>query len=72
MEQQVFAFPGGDDLHELGVLGLLELRVHRDEGMTENFGQIGFLAQQGFEQVANITGGIDAWSRERDGAIPRY
>lgn len=31
-----------------------------------------FLINRGFEDVANITGGIDAWSRERDGAIPRY
>lgn len=32
----------------------------------------GFLAQQGFEQVANITGGIDAWSHECDPSVPRY
>ena len=31
-----------------------------------------FLAQQGFGKVANIAGGIDAWSQERDAAIPRY
>ncbi|MFN9725995.1 rhodanese-like domain-containing protein [Acidovorax sp.] len=31
-----------------------------------------FLAHNGFEQVANITGGIDAWSLESDPAIPRY
>lgn len=31
-----------------------------------------FLAQQGYGQVANIAGGIDAWSRERDPAVPRY
>ncbi|MFN7856862.1 MAG: rhodanese-like domain-containing protein [Acidovorax sp.] len=31
-----------------------------------------FLAQNGFEQVANITGGIDAWSLESDPAVPRY
>ena len=30
-----------------------------------------FLAQQGFERVANITGGIDAWARH-DGQIGRY
>lgn len=30
-----------------------------------------FLAQQGFEQLANITGGIDAWARH-DAAIGRY
>ncbi|MBC5784349.1 sulfurtransferase [Ramlibacter sp. USB13] len=31
-----------------------------------------FLAQQGYADVANIAGGIDAWSRERDPGIPRY
>jgi rhodanese-related sulfurtransferase len=31
-----------------------------------------FLAQQGYSDVANIAGGIDAWSRERDPGIPRY
>jgi rhodanese-related sulfurtransferase len=31
-----------------------------------------FLAQQGFDQVANIAGGIDAWSVERDPGVPRY
>jgi rhodanese-related sulfurtransferase len=31
-----------------------------------------FLDQQGFGTLANITGGIDAWSRERDTSVPRY
>ena len=31
-----------------------------------------FLEQQGFAQLANITGGIDAWSREHDASVPRY
>lgn len=31
-----------------------------------------FLLNQGFEQVTNITGGIDAWSRERDPQVPLY
>ena len=31
-----------------------------------------FLAQQGYSDVANIAGGIDAWSQERDPGIPRY
>ncbi|WP_326542127.1 rhodanese-like domain-containing protein [Pseudorhodoferax sp.] len=31
-----------------------------------------FLVQQGFEHVANISGGIDAWSLQRDPSIPRY
>ncbi|WCM91159.1 rhodanese-like domain-containing protein [Acidovorax sp. NCPPB 2350] len=31
-----------------------------------------FLAQQGFRRLANITGGIDAWSHERDASVARY
>ena len=31
-----------------------------------------FLAQQGYTDVANIAGGIEAWSRERDPGVPRY
>lgn len=31
-----------------------------------------WLQQQGFTNVTNIRGGIDAYSREVDGAIPRY
>lgn len=31
-----------------------------------------YLSRSGFEQVVNIAGGIDAWSAERDPAIPRY
>ena len=31
-----------------------------------------YLAQQGFGKVANIDGGIDAWSREIDSTVPRY
>jgi rhodanese-related sulfurtransferase len=31
-----------------------------------------WLAQQGHGSVANLTGGIDAWSRDIDDSIPRY
>ncbi|GAC1534941.1 MAG: rhodanese-like domain-containing protein [Ramlibacter sp.] len=31
-----------------------------------------FLANNGFAAVANIAGGIDAWSQERDPSVPRY
>lgn len=31
-----------------------------------------FLQHHGFEHLANITGGIDAWSNEIDPAVPRY
>ncbi|MBT0570164.1 sulfurtransferase [Curvibacter sp. CHRR-16] len=31
-----------------------------------------FLKEQGFDHVANIAGGIDAWALTRDPSIPRY
>lgn len=31
-----------------------------------------FLTRNGFERVANIAGGIDAWSAEQDPGVPRY
>lgn len=31
-----------------------------------------FLEHQGFAHVANLSGGIDRWSREVDPSIPRY
>jgi rhodanese-related sulfurtransferase len=31
-----------------------------------------FLAHQGYGDVANIAGGIDAWSRDHDPAVPLY
>jgi rhodanese-related sulfurtransferase len=31
-----------------------------------------FLKQQGFTQVQNMTGGIDAWSAHVDPQVPRY
>ncbi len=31
-----------------------------------------FLERNGYDHVANIAGGIDAWSVERDPGVPRY
>jgi len=31
-----------------------------------------FLVQNGFANVANVSGGIDAWSQQRDASVPRY
>ncbi len=33
---------------------------------------VGFLLQQGFANVKNLIGGIDAWSVEIDHSVPRY
>jgi len=32
----------------------------------------GLLRDQGFEQVENLAGGIDAWSQSVDPSVPRY
>jgi rhodanese-related sulfurtransferase len=31
-----------------------------------------FLQQNGFKKIQNLAGGIDAWSKDVDPAIPRY
>lgn len=31
-----------------------------------------FLARQGFDDVYNLTGGVDAWARQVDPAVPTY
>lgn len=31
-----------------------------------------WLRRSGFDRVSNVAGGIDAWSREIDPAVPRY
>ncbi len=33
---------------------------------------VAFLQRQGFDSVYNLAGGIDAWSSEADGSVPRY
>lgn len=33
---------------------------------------VGFLVQQGFSNVKNLIGGIDAWSIQADPSVPRY
>jgi rhodanese-related sulfurtransferase len=33
---------------------------------------VAFLQQQGWPSVYNLTGGIDAWSRDVDAAVARY
>jgi rhodanese-related sulfurtransferase len=33
---------------------------------------VNYLRKAGYDNAFNITGGIDAWSRELDSAIPLY
>jgi rhodanese-related sulfurtransferase len=56
-----------------------ELEPHRDQRIVVHCHHGGrslrvtnFLRQQGFNQVQNLTGGIDAWSLAIDPSVPRY
>ena len=56
-----------------------ELSPHRDRHIVVHCHHGGrsmrvtqWLLQQGFPQVQNMAGGIDAWSLEIDSAVPRY
>lgn len=48
-----------------------ELVVYCHSG-TRSMMVAGYLEGQGFHSVGNLTGGIDAWSRKVDPAVPRY
>ncbi len=48
-----------------------EIILYCHHGMRSAKAQ-GFLKAQGYENVLNLTGGIDAWSREVDPAVQRY
>ncbi len=41
-------------------------------GGTRSAMVAGFLEHHGFPEVANLHGGIDAWSRQVDPSVPRY
>ena len=41
-------------------------------GGTRSLQVAQYLAGQGFAEVYNLTGGIDAWSRDVDPTVPRY
>ena len=39
---------------------------------TRSFYACAYMMQQGFKEVYNLEGGIDAWSRQVDNSIPKY
>jgi adenylyltransferase/sulfurtransferase len=47
----------------------LVLACHRG---TRSQRALEFLKERGFTRLRNLTGGIDAWSREVDSSVPRY
>ncbi|MEK6526703.1 MAG: rhodanese-like domain-containing protein [Nitrospirota bacterium] len=48
-----------------------EIVAHCHHGMR-SADAAGFLLQQGFTNVKNLVGGIDAWSIQVDSTVPRY
>lgn len=48
-----------------------EIVAHCHHGMR-SADAVAFLAQQGFKDVKNLVGGIDAWSVQIDPSVPRY
>ena len=48
-----------------------EIVAHCHLGMR-SADAVGFLLQQGFTNVKNLVGGIDAWSIQVDSTVPRY
>lgn len=58
---------------------LAELADWKDENIVvychhgiRSLHAIGLLHQAGFSRLKNLAGGIDAWSLEVDGSMPRY
>jgi rhodanese-related sulfurtransferase len=49
--------------------GLMVLYDHRGQ---KSLDAAAYFIGQGFQNVRGLRGGIDAWSREVDGKIPRY
>ncbi|HEY8521831.1 MAG TPA: rhodanese-like domain-containing protein [Gammaproteobacteria bacterium] len=56
-------------LHELDASKPIVVMCHAG-GRSRRVAE--FLRQQGFENVFNLRGGIDAWSLEVDPRVPRY
>ncbi len=48
-----------------------EIVAHCHHGMR-SADAVAFLSQQGFKNVKNLVGGIDAWSIQVDPSVPRY
>jgi len=56
-------------LHELSREGSVVVMCHGG-GRSRRVAE--FLLASGFSHVFNLSGGIDAWSREIDSSVPRY
>ena len=69
----------GSILIPLGTLPQSLTRLNRDSEIVaichhgmRSADATNFLLQQGFSNVKNLVGGIDAWSIQVDGTVPRY
>ena len=69
----------GSILIPLGTLPQSQAQLNRDSEIIaichhgmRSADATNFLLQQGFQNVKNLVGGIDAWSTQIDGTISRY
>jgi len=77
-EYNICKIPGAQ-LIPLGAMGTeykkldpsAEIVLHCHMGMR-SMDATQFLLQQGFKNVKNLTGGINAWSQHIDPSVPRY
>jgi len=79
-EHQFVALPGST-LIPLGQIPdrFREIEIWKDKDVVvychhgvRSLHAIGWLRQQGFTKLRNLSGGIDRWSCEVDPALPRY
>lgn len=82
-EQQVASVAAGDNFELLSIpMGEITSRLNEldpDRPVAclchhgaRSMSVAAYLAREGFDSVANITGGIAAWSHERDPSVPQY
>lgn len=80
-DEHLFAALPNSKLIPLGQLPdrVAELQAWKDEDVVvychhgvRSLHAIGWLRGHGFTRLRNLTGGIDAWSREVDASVPRY
>ncbi len=60
-----------DRLRELEPYRELLIVVHCHHG-GRSLRVVRWLREQGYSQVQNLSGGIDAWSQQIDSTVPRY
>jgi rhodanese-related sulfurtransferase len=69
---RTLAIPMNEVPHRLGELDAAQPVLSLCHHGMRSLQVAAFLERQGFTQVFNVVGGIDAWSCEVDASVPRY